>query len=103
MQIPTLVEILLAKFDGQLLIPFIDAITVIGYNQQTARNELSKKSFPIRTVLQGGRRYICITDLAGYLEKLQSDSWKKSKAGRPTKASKMRALELGVVVGGGAR
>lgn len=91
MQIPSLVEILLAKFDGQLLIPLLDALTVIGYNQQTARNELSKKSFPIRTVLQGGRRYICITDLAAYLARLQGDSGRKSRAGRPTKASKIEA------------
>ena len=91
MQIPSLVEILLAKFHGQLLIPLLDALTVIGYNQQTARNELSKKTFPIRTVLQGGRRYICITDLAGYLERLQGDGGRKSRAGRPTKASKIEA------------
>lgn len=91
MRMPTLVEILLSKFDGQLLIPFIEAIQVIGYKEQTARNELHKRIFPVRTVLQRGRRFICVTDLAEYLAGLQSDCQKKSRAGRPTKASKIEA------------
>lgn len=94
MQMPTLVEILLAKFDGQLLIPFIEAIQVIGYKEQTARNELHKQTFPVRTVLQRGRRFVCVTDLAEYLAGLQSDCKKKSRAGRPTKASKIEARTL---------
>lgn len=73
MQIPTLIEILLARFNGQVLIPFIDAISAIGYNQQTARNQLSKKTFPVRTLLQGSRRFIVISDLVKYIEGLSSD------------------------------
>lgn len=73
MQIPTLIEILLARFNGQVLIPWADALSVIGYNRQTARNQLSRQTFPIRTLLQGSRRFIGISDLVAYIEGLPSD------------------------------
>lgn len=91
---PTLVDVLLAKFNGRILIPFLDAIDAIGINHQTARNELHRGVFPVPTMLQGSRRFIAITDLAAYLEALyatREQPGQKKKIGRPTKAEQVAA------------
>lgn len=91
---PTLVDVLLAKFHGRILIPFLDAIDAIGINHQTARNKLHRGVFPVPTMLQGGRRFIAVTDLAAYLEQLYAAREKpkqKKKIGRPTKAELVAA------------
>lgn len=66
-----LVNILLRKVDGRLVIPFLEAAKVAGYPQQTARNELSRGVFPIKTVKRGRLRFIIITDLVEYFRTLQ--------------------------------
>ena len=89
-------QILLARFNGQILIPFTSASESVGIPQQSARNLLAKKKFPIPTVpnANGSRRFIHIEDLANYVDSLKSNSV-KPKRGRPTKASKINADQLG--------
>ena len=89
------IQILLARFNGQVLIPFTEAGKSIGIAGQSSRNMLFKHTFPVPTVLRGSRRYVHISDLAEYVDKLREQSTeKKSRRGRPTKASKMQALRM---------
>lgn len=83
-------QILLARFDGQVLIPFASASKSVGIPEQTARNRLVSGNFPIPTVLNGSRRFVHVADLADYVESLRSES-SKPKRGRKTKASKFQA------------
>lgn len=87
----TTIEILLARFDGQVLIPFAPASKSVGIPEQTARNRLVSGNFPIPTVLNGSRRFIHVADLAAYVESLRSGrSESKPKRGRKLKASKFK-------------
>lgn len=85
-QLNSTIQILLTRFNGQVLIPFIAAVECAGIPIQTARNKLSKDKFPIRTVSDGPRLKIHIRELATYIDGL---SEAKPKVGRPTKASKL--------------
>ena len=91
-QISSTILILLARFDGRLLIPFIPAAVSAGFKEQTARNQLSNNSFPIKTELRGSRRFIHISDLAEYIDSLRVES-SKPKRGRPLKQSKFKATQ----------
>lgn len=91
----TTIEILLARFDGQVLIPLALAAKSVGIPEQTARNRLVSGNFPIPTVLNGSRRFIHVADLAAYVDSLRGIQ--KSKRGRPTKASKFQAKAEGGV------
>lgn len=96
-QISLTLQILLARFNGQILIPFTPASESVGIPEQTARNLLSKKKFPIPTVPNpnGSRRFIHIEDLANYVDSLRAISL-KPKRGRKTKASKINADQPGI-------
>ncbi len=80
-------QILLTRFQGQLLIPFADAVIVAGFKEQTARNQVSNDCFPLKTEKRGARRFIHIADLAAYIDLHQTVS-SKPKRGRPPKDSK---------------
>lgn len=85
------IDILLARFGGKVLIPFIPAAESVGIKGQTARNKLVSGKFPIPTVLEGSRRFIHVGELARYVDHLRAQSLPKTKRGRPTKASKFQA------------
>ena len=89
------IEILMARFHGQILIPFAAAVKCVGIPEQTARNKLSKGIFPIPTVMSGSRRQIHVQDLATYVESLRSPPPKKR--GPKTKASKFQTAKEGGV------
>jgi len=89
-QLSETLQILLARFNGKILIPFIPASESIGICAQTARNRLSDGTYPIRTELRGSRRFVHINDLAGYVD-LSRDESTKLKRGPKTKASKFQA------------
>lgn len=72
------ITILLARFNGQVLIPFASAVECVGIAVQTARNKLNRNEFPIATLLSGGRRFIHIQDLANYVESLRESQGKKT-------------------------
>lgn len=89
-QLNSTITILLARFNGQVLVPFVAGAECVGIPEQTARNQLVKGEFPIQTVLKGSRRHVHIRDLAEYVDKLCDRSTeKKTRLGRKTKASKM--------------
>lgn len=88
--ISSTLQILLARFNGQVLIPFAAASESVGILEQTARNMLSRGTYPMRTVMIGSRRFIHLNDLANFVESLCSKS-SKPKRGRPTKESKFHA------------
>jgi hypothetical protein len=83
-------QILLAKFDGQVLIPFLPAAGAIGLAEQTARNRLSAGTFPVQTVLNGSRRFVHIEDLANFIDSLRGLQTKK-KRGAPLKKDRLAA------------
>lgn len=90
-QISSTLQILLARFNGQVLVPFVAGSESVGIPEQTARNKLSDGTYPIRTVTNGARRFIHISDLAAFVESLRPESESpKPKPGRPTKASKLQ-------------
>lgn len=95
-----IVEVLLARYSGQLLIPFLEGAGAMGYKHQTARNELTRGEFPVATLRRGGRRFIAITDLADYLEQLyatrDTPPALKKKIGRPSKVEQVAARGGGV-------
>lgn len=94
-QLNTTLEILMARFGGQILIPFAIAAKCVGIPEQTARNKLAKGEFPIPTALNGSRRFIHISDLAQYADKLRELSTeKKTRRGPKTKASKMTQISV---------
>ncbi len=93
-QISSTLQILLVRFNGQILIPFATASASVGIPEQTARNLLCKKKFPIPTVpnTNGTRIFIHISDLAEYVDSLRVES-SNPKRGRPSKASKFQAIQ----------
>jgi hypothetical protein len=82
-------QLLSEQFRGKVLIPFIAASEAIGLAEQTARNRLSKKTFPIPTVVIGRRRFIHISILAAYVDSLATP---KPSRGRPSKAEQIARL-----------
>lgn len=85
------IQILLTRFNGQILIPFIDGAEAAGFAGQTARNKVHKGEFPIPTILNGSRRLIHIRDLACFIDTLRDKSIApvKPKRGARTKASRI--------------
>lgn len=85
MHIPDHLQLLLARFDGRLVIPFVEALDVLSYNQQTARNELSRNVFPIPVFKRGSRNFISVESLAMYLHEQVGQLTPAKKRGRPRK------------------
>lgn len=73
-QISPTLEILLARFDGAILIPFVVGARIIGTPPGTARNQLCAGTFPIKTVLRGSRRFIHVVKLAYYVDSLVEET-----------------------------
>jgi hypothetical protein len=87
-QISSTLQILLARFNGQILIPLVRAAESVGIPQQTARNQLTAGKFPIPTVEIGSRRFIHIQDLANFVESLRQP---RQKRGARTKKERIEA------------
>lgn len=93
--ISTTIQILLARFNGQVLIPLVSASESIGISAQTARNRLSNGTFPIPTRLVESRRFIHISDLANFVDSLPisksaAPEPEPIRKGRPPKLSKIK-------------
>lgn len=91
-QISSTLHILLARFNGQILVPLAVGAACIGMPIQTARNKLCRGEFPIPTVRQGRGRYIHIHEIASYIDSLRGEG--SRKRGPRTKASKLQAREI---------
>lgn len=87
-------EILLFQFRGQVNLTIEQTATVLGYDEAYVRNLISQGKFPIPTykvnAARGGRRMVNISDVADFLDSLQSQAPKKRR-GPKTKAEKIAA------------
>ncbi len=88
-------QLLLARFNGQLLIPFTSASETVGISAQTARNRLSNGTFPMPTKLVESRRFIHISDLADFVDSLPTSKPatpepETVRKGRPPKLLKIK-------------
>ncbi len=70
-------------FPGMALVPVLEAGQCLSYAPQTTKNKVHNGTFPIKTILVGGKRVVKKTDLAYYIDCLGQD---KPRRGRPTKA-----------------
>ena len=61
-------------FENQYLISLREAAHAIGLAEKTARNWLSAGKFPIKTVRQGRRRLVLVSDIEKYVQGLSSVS-----------------------------
>ena len=93
MQISTTIQILMARFNGQVLIPLVPASESVGIPAQTARNRLSSGTYPMPTVMIESRRFIHISDLAEFVESRRAPQLaaeesprEKVRKGRPPKS-----------------
>lgn len=88
--------ILQAQFPGQIRIQLTSSAKVLDLAEQSIRNQISKGTFPIPTVLDGGRRFVFIQDLAEFLEtqRLTASAGKKKRRGPRTNAEKFAAERL---------
>lgn len=85
------IQILLARFNGQVLIPFTQGAETVGIAQQTARNQLAAGKFPMPTITVGARRFIHIEDLANFVEGHRQP---KPKRGARTKKARVEAEQV---------
>lgn len=72
-------QILLAQYGGQILIPFSSASTTAGLAEQTARNLSSRGEYPMPTVMVGRRRFVHVADLANYIEGLRTPAPRRGR------------------------
>jgi len=62
---------ILTRRHSGLLLPLAAAAQEIGINPRTAHNQISKGVFPLPTILRDRRRYVHITELDSYLDRLR--------------------------------
>ena len=74
---------------------FYEAAQEIGINLRTAHNQIGKGVFPIPTVLRDRRRYVHITDLASYLDRLRQRMTEKNPLSKRVARTNGRAEKLG--------
>lgn len=79
-------SLLLARFQGRVQLPFGEALAVISYPIQTARNQRTLGTFPIPVVQRGRKLFINVDDLIRFI-----DGEKKKRRGRRTKAEMFAA------------
>lgn len=86
---------LLTRRHNGLLLPLSSAAQEIGINLRTAHNQIGKGVFPIPTVLRDRRRYVHITDLASYLDRLRQRMTEKNPLSKRVARTNGRAEKLG--------
>lgn len=93
-QVSQTLQLLLARFDGKILVPLAEGAECISMPIQTARNKLCRGDFPLPTIQQGRRRYIHIHDIAGYIDLLHSGSEVPLRRGAKTKKERIAARDV---------
>ncbi|MDD2901550.1 MAG: helix-turn-helix domain-containing protein [Syntrophales bacterium] len=58
---------------GKRLLPIPEAADYLGISPRTIRNELSRKTFPVRAVRHGGKVLFRRQDLDAYIESLGAE------------------------------
>lgn len=64
-------DILFRRFGGTLFVPFVDAAAIAGMAPSTVRNSFHAGKCPFPTVKIGGRRQVCLLDLANWIDDLR--------------------------------
>lgn len=95
MQPLTTFEILSARYPGQFLILAVEAAPVLGIAEQTVRNQISTKKFPVPTHKIGARRFVRLDELARYID---NQTKPKRKRGPHGKVERIEAERLGISV-----
>lgn len=93
-------DILFRRFGGPLFIPLVDAAAIAGMAPSTVRNSFHAGKCPFPTVKIGGRRQVCLLDLANWIDDLRgvrrtsqtnpavvADPPAKRRPGRPRKST----------------
>lgn len=70
-QVEPTFDILFRRFGGTLFIPFVDAAAIAGMAPSTVRNSYHAGKCPFPTVKIGGRRQVCLLDLANWIDDLR--------------------------------
>ncbi len=98
-------DILFRRFGGTLFIPFVDAAAIAGMAPSTVRNSYHAGKCPFPTVKIGGRRQVCLLDLANWIDDLravQRTSQTPAEITTPPKRSPGRPRKSAGAVGAGA-
>lgn len=89
-------EILLARFDGAILIPLTGAAAALRWPLQTARNRVSEGTCPFPTSKVAGRRVVHVCDLAAYIdEQTGAPAPAGPRLGASTKVERLAAAKAG--------
>lgn len=83
-------ELLQREYPDKLVFELPLVAKIISLDPQTARNQVWKGTFPIKSFLRGNKRYVGIRELASYLDSLTSG---KPGRGRPRKAEQIARRE----------
>lgn len=99
----THLQLLSERFGGALLIRPVVAGSVIAMSKQSVYNRCSSKTFPLPLVETPVGRMVRVTDIASYLDSLESIQPQLKPAapagrGRPTKAEQVEAQRRGITV-----
>lgn len=89
-ELPKTIEILLNRFDNKVMLSVEDISRVTGWSQQTIRNRITNKTFPIPTSSDGRRRFATINDVAIYIDRISAP---KKRRGPRTAAEKIAAAK----------
>ena len=81
---------LLAQFQGKHLLSVADLAIVFGWREQNARNYISQGLLPVPTRIVGKTRKALLTDVADYLDSLETIEQPK-RVGRRTAQEKIDA------------
>lgn len=91
-------EILLARFDGGILIPLADTAAVLSWSLQTARNRVCTETCPFPTHKVEGRRVVHVRDLANYIDQQTgAEAPAGPRLGTSSKAERAEARAAGFV------
>ena len=82
-------DLLREMFPNKMRISTSDLASTLGLNPQSIRNAVGKKTFPIRTYIDGHLMYADLRDVAAHLDSMRE----VKRIGRPTKASKLSAAQ----------
>lgn len=94
------IDFLQRTYPDKLVFELSLVAKIISLDPQTARNQIWKGTFPIKTFLRGKKRYVGIRELASYLDSLNLAASEKPGRGRPRKADQIARREAAL---GGAK
>jgi len=76
-------EILQKNYPGSVFLNLTQSALALSITTQTLRVGISKKTIQLKTVKQGGRRLVHMSELARYIDGLAASATGPKKRGRP--------------------